>query len=119
MQAQKVTIIPIYPSTHVRSTQGDRWLFAVDDDKIAKYDQKKLVVTGKKGGNMRRKMQLEKYNAYKQEIRHWAEKTGFKMPLGYFAIWFCVPFPKSWEPRKTKCREMLGKPHQNTPDCDN
>jgi Holliday junction resolvase RusA-like endonuclease len=62
---------------------------------------------------------LEKYNAYKEELRWQIAKMGFEMPVGYFAIWFCIPFPASWMPRKTKCREMEGMPHQNTPDCDN
>lgn len=119
MQAKKETEIIIHPSTNVRSTQGDRWLFAVSEEYLQEYDQKKLVETGKAGGNVRRKAQLEKYNAYKQEIRNWVEKTGFKMPSGYFCIRFYIPFPKSWWPRKSKCRQMEGQPHMSTPDLDN
>lgn len=117
MQAKKKTVIPIWPSTHVRSTKGDRWLFAVTDEYLEEYDQKILTETGKPGGNVRRKRQLDKYNAYKQELRDWAERTGFQMPLGHFAIWFCIPIPPSW--RKKKIAANLGKAHQSTPDFDN
>ena len=113
----KTTTIPIWPSTHVRSTQGDRWLFAVSDEYLQEYDEAKLIETGKIGGNLRRKRQLEKYNAYKAELRYWVDRTGFKIPHGYFAIWFCIPIPPSW--RKKKIAENLGNAHQSTPDFDN
>lgn len=113
----KITVLDIVPSTNVRSTQGDRWLFAVSDEYLAEYDLKRLDEKGKIGGNSRRKRQLEKYNAFKKEILFLAEKQGFEMPKGYFAIWFYVPIPKSW--RKKKVQEMLYKPHQNMPDWDN
>lgn len=119
MQAKKVTVIPIHPATNVRSTQGDRWLFAVSDEYLKEYDERKMAATGKMGGNSRRKMQLEKYNAYKQEVSWWAAQNRFQMPVGYFTIWFYIPFPKSWWPRKSKCRQMEGKPHASTPDLDN
>lgn len=117
MQAQKITVIKIQPATNVRSTQGDRWLFSVSDEYLEEYDAKKMAATGKMGGNARRKRQLEKYNAYKEEIRWWAAQNSFQMPTGYFAIWFYVPAPVSW--RKKKRAEMIGKPHMSTPDCDN
>ena len=117
MQPTKITTIPIQAATHCRSTQGDRWLFAVSEDYLKEYDNKKKLITGKMGGNVRRRAQLEKYNSYKAEIRNWAAKTGFKMPLGYFAIVFYIPAPESW--RKKKRDEMVGNPHQSTPDCDN
>ena len=113
----KSTTIPIWPSTNVRSTQGDRWLFAVSDEYLQEYDQRKLEETGKIGGNLRRKRQLEKYNAYKEEIRYWVDKTNFIIPSGYFAIWFYIPYPKSWT--KKKCQQMSGRPHEGTPDLDN
>lgn len=39
------------------------------------------------------------------------------MPLGYFAVWFYVPMPASWRPKKRAQR--LHTVHQNTPDLDN
>ena len=113
----KVTTINIHPSTHVRSTKGDSWLFAVSDEYLIKYDSKRAEEKGKAGGNLRRKRQLEKYNAYKDEIRWWVAKNRFIMPVGYFAIFFYIPAPVSW--RKKKRDELIGMPHQSTPDCDN
>lgn len=117
LEPVKTTIIPIWPSTNVRSTQGDRWLFAVSDEYLEAYDKKKLEETGKIGGNLRRKRQLEKYNAYKEEVAYWVKKKKFTMPTGYFGIWFYIPFPKSWT--KKKCSAMAGRPHLDTPDLDN
>jgi hypothetical protein len=115
----KITELKIEPQTHVRSTKGDSWLFAVSDEYLEEYDQKRVLAdpNAKPGRNLNRKRQLEKYNAYKEELRWLAKKGGFSVPEGYFAIWFCVPYPKSWRPKKV--REMLYTPHQNTPDCDN
>jgi Holliday junction resolvase RusA-like endonuclease len=117
MEAFKITRIPICPQTHVRSTQGDRWLFAVTPEYLAEYDAKKLIEKGRKGGNLRRLTQLKKYNAYKDSIRLWQAANRFKMPLGYFAIWFFIPAPVSW--RKKIMEANIGKPHMSTPDCDN
>lgn len=113
----RITTIPVWPSTNVRSTQGDRWLFAVSDEYLEEFDLRKLEENGKKGGNLRRKRQLEKYNAYKSEIFYWSQKLKFKLPNGYFGVWFYVPFPKSWT--KKKCAKMAAAPHIDTPDLDN
>lgn len=96
----RITVLDIVPSTNVRSTQGDKWLFRVDDDYLKEYDNRKLELTGKRGGNERRKRQLEKYNSFKQEIYNIAEKAMFTMPKGYFAVWFYVPMPSSWRKKK-------------------
>ena len=117
MNPIKITSIPIYPATHVRSTKGDRWLFAVTDEYLIAYDAKIEEQTGKLGGNWRRKRQLDKYNAYKEELRWWVVQNGFKMPTGYFAIWFHVAMPGSWRPKKVALME--GKIHESTPDFDN
>lgn len=113
----KIITIPIVPSTNVRSTQGDRWLFAVSDEYLQERDQKRLVEYGVAGRSLARKRQLEKYNAYKEEIRYWAQKNQFVMPMAYFSIHFKVPFPQSW--RKPRMKAMDGQPHTNTPDTDN
>ena len=115
----KETVIKIEPQTHVRSTKGDSWLFAVTDEYLTEYDQKRVLENpqAKPGRNLNRKRQLEKYNAYKQELSWVVKKQGFTMPHGYFALWFYIPHPPSWRPKKVK--EMLYKPHQSTPDWDN
>lgn len=115
----KTTVLQIEPQTHVRSTRGDRWLFAVTDEYLKGYDRKRVISNpdAKPGRNLNRKRQLEKYNAYKDELRWLANRSGFKVPDGYFAIWFYIPHPQSWG--KKKRQEMIHKPHQSTPDCDN
>ena len=117
MTPTKITTIEICPSTNVRSTQGDRWLFSVSDEYLQKYDERRMELQGKKGRNVTRKRQLDRYNCFKEEMRLLALKQRFEMPLGYFAVWFYVPYPKSW--RKDKIAENLYKPHQSTPDWDN
>lgn len=111
------TIIPIFPSTHVRSTKNEAWLFKVTDEYLEELDNRREVEKGKKGGLLRRKHQLEIHNAHKREIQDWVARSGFKMPLGYMAIWFYVPMPASWRPKKRK--QMLHTVHQTTPDIDN
>lgn len=119
MEPIKVTVIKIEPQTHVRSTKGDSWLFAVSDEYLQEYDLKRVLDNpdAKPGRNLNRKRQLEKYNAYKDEIRYIVKKQGFEMPHGHFALWFYIPHPASWRPKKVM--EMLYKPHQTTPDWDN
>jgi len=115
----KVTVIPIHPSTHVRSTKNEGWLLSdsVTYAYLEKLDNTRLIKKGKKGTLAARKKQLETHNAHKAEIRGWAERNSFVMPLGYFAVWFMVPMPPSWRPKRRA--EMIGKVHQNTPDLDN
>lgn len=115
----KTTIIDIQPSTHVRSTKNEGWLLSekVTYEYLEKLDERRIQSKGKKGTLVARKKQLEIHNAHKQEIREWAVRNEFKMPLGYFAVWFYVPMPPSW--RKPKRAEMLHTVHQNTPDLDN
>lgn len=112
-----ITTIDVHPSTNVRSTQNEGWILRVEDDKLHQYDLKKLAERGKMGGLLRRKNQLVKHNAHKQEIKDWVARNNFVMPHGYFALWFCTPMPISWRPKKRA--EMLYKAHQNTPDIDN
>lgn len=115
----KITTIDIQPSTHVRSTKNEGWLLAdsVSYEYLDKLDNERIFKKGKKGTLAARKKQLEIHNAHKKEIRDWAIRNDFKMPLGYFAAWFYVPMPPSWRPKKRA--EMIYTVHQNTPDLDN
>jgi len=92
-------------------------MFAVSEEYIKGYDQKRIETHGRPGRNLTRKRQLDRYKKYKEEISAWALQHNFEMPKGYFAVWFFIPFPKSW--RKPKCASMLYKPHTSTPDWDN
>jgi len=122
----KETVIDIHPSTHVRSTKNEGWLLAdgvtyeylemLDDRKLEK-DIRAGKENPKRGTLAARKKQLEIHNAHKQEIRDWAARHEFKMPLGHAAVWFYVPMPPSW--RTKKRAEMIYTVHQNTPDLDN
>lgn len=119
MNPIKITVIPIFPSTHVRSTKNEGWLMSekVTYEYLQGLDLKRLLSRGKKGTLAARKKQLEVHNGHKQEIRDWVVRNGFKMPLGNFAVWFYVPMPESWRPKKRN--EMLHTVHQSTPDLDN
>jgi Holliday junction resolvase RusA-like endonuclease len=115
----KETVIDIHPSTHVRSTKNEGWLLA--ENVTYKYleglDQRRLDEKGKKGTLAARKKQLEINKAHKDEIKEWVIRNNFKMPLGHSAVWFYVPMPKSWRPKKRL--EMIYTVHQSTPDLDN
>lgn len=115
----KETFLDIYPSTHVRSTKNEGWLLAdtVSYEYLDKLDEKRLITHGKRGTLAARKKQLEVNRAHKEEIKSWVIRNEFTMPLGYFAVWFYVPMPKSW--RAKKRAEMLHTAHQSTPDLDN
>lgn len=113
----KTTVIPIHAATHVRTTRGEYWILKAEDEYLNKLDTRKLLETGKAGGLLRRKRQLYKAAQHKEELMFWVRKEDFKMPLGYFAIWFYVPMPPSW--RQSKIDKFKHKPHQNMPDIDN
>jgi Holliday junction resolvase RusA-like endonuclease len=115
----KVTVLKIEPQTHVRSTQGDKWLFAVSDKYLEQYDQKRVLndPNAKPGRNFNRKRQLEKYNSYKEELRWIAKKQEFVLPSGCFSIHFNIPMPKSWRPKERSLR--VNTKHTSKPDCDN
>lgn len=119
MKAIKETVIPIHPSTHVRSTKNEGWLMSdgVSYSYLEALDLKRLATHGKKGTLAARKKQLEIHNMHKREIMDWVVRNEFKMPLGYFAVWFYVPMPPSWRDKKRK--EMIYTVHQSTPDLDN
>lgn len=119
MTPVKITVIDILPSTHVRSTKNEEWLMSdnVTYEYLEALDKKRILKKGKKGTLAARKKQLEIHNAHKREIQDWAIRNEFKMPWGHSAVWFYVPMPASWRPKKRA--EMLYTVHQNTPDLDN
>lgn len=115
----KVTTLKIQAQSHVRSTKGDSWLFAVSDEYLEEYDKKRALISpdAKVGRNLNRKRQLEKYNAYKEELRWIAKKQDFSLPNGCFSIHFNIPMPQSWRPKKRL--QMANTKHTSKPDCDN
>lgn len=113
----KTTVIPIHPCTHVRTTRGEYWIMKADEEYLQKLDTRRMLEKGKNGGLVRRRRQLDKAESHKQELLFWVASNGFKMPLGYFAMWFYVPMPPSW--RESKRKKMKYTIHQNMPDIDN
>lgn len=97
----------ITPQTHVRATKGDAICFRIPEKTlIEKYPRL-----------YKRKMQLEKYNKYKAELRGEAARVGFVMPVGNAWIKFYMPMPQSWS-KKKKLR-MNFMPKQSMPDLSN
>lgn len=97
----------ICPSTHTRSTKGDAICFRVPEE-VSKVKYPSLY---------KRRMQLEKYNNYKKELRLEAERVGFEMPLSNIWIKFYMPMPKSWG--KKKRIQMNFEPKKSMPDLSN
>src|SRR5690348_3757777 len=104
VSVQKKTILPITPQTHVRATQGDRWLFRIQRDKLRPASYKRLL-------------RLERYNDYKATLKSVARSKHFTLPEQGAHIIFYIPIPKSWKEYKKK--EMHMKLHCQKPDVDN
>lgn len=104
MPIQRKYVFNITPRSHVRSTQGDSWVFRIPEHKL-------------RPASLVRKKQLERYNAYKLAISSIAkEKKFYIMPAGT-SITFFFPVPASWS-KKKKARYHL-QPHLQRPDLDN
>ena len=93
----------ISPQTHVRATQGDAILFRIPKEK-------------RQPGSQKRVERLEKYNAYKEELRSVAKGKQFEIPECGAHIKFFIPVPKSWY--HTKKAKFHMQPHQANPDID-
>lgn len=106
----------IHPCTHVRTTKNEGWIMKSTEEYLEKLDAKR-VSEGKFGAFVKRRRQLEKYAAYKEEVAWLAKKIGYIQPRKDFAIIFYIPMPPSW--RKKKINEMDGTSHENVPDFDN
>jgi len=65
----------------------------------------------------KRRLQLEKYNKYKEELKQEAQRIGFEMPHCNTWIKFFMPMPASWS-KKKKAR-MNFEPKQSMPDLSN
>lgn len=103
--------------TYVRTLHTQYWILQASDEYINELDESRIAKDGKRGRLINRKRQMERFVQFKTDVREWAARNGFKMPHGYFAMWFYVPMPKSWKGKKR--RQMLYTMHQSTPDLDN
>lgn len=103
----KIVRLFITPSTHIRSTKGDGICFRIPEKiLIVKYPRL-----------YKRKMQLEKYNKYKDDLLIEAVRVGFEMPMSGIWIKFYMPMPQSWS--KKKKAQMNFAPKQSMPDLSN
>jgi Holliday junction resolvase RusA-like endonuclease len=108
--------LKVQPTTHVRVTQGDRWIFASTDEYLKSYDQKKGART------FNRKMQLVRSNEGRKELSYVSKRDGFKLDAGSYIIVFMKHMPKSWKKgiRKEGKRDLNAwKPMKSKPDIDN
>lgn len=101
---KKIVRFDITPQTHVRATQGDRWLFRIPRDKLRPPSFKRLL-------------RLEKYNEYKSSLRELSKIKQFIFPNQGCWIRLYFPCPESWS--KKKKRQYHSSPHMNKPDVDN
>lgn len=106
MSENKIRLF-ITPQTHVRSTKGDAICFRIPE----------AVSKVKYPSVYKRKMQLEKYNKYKDDLRFEALRVGFEMPLSNIWIKFYMPMPKGWSNKKKT--QMNFEPKKSMPDLDN
>jgi Holliday junction resolvase RusA-like endonuclease len=78
-----------------------------------------------KPAGLARKLRIEMYNVYKEELRLAAFEAGFRLakeydaiPEGYYMhVIFYIPVSKSW--KKWKKEQMHLKQHRQQPDRDN
>lgn len=107
MAEKKIVRMFITPQTHVRSTKGDAVCFRIPEE-VSKVKYPSLY---------KRKMLLERYNKYKQDLREEAARVGFEMPCSGIHIKFYMPMPQSWSKKKKAKMNFEGK--QSMPDLSN
>lgn len=100
----KTYILNITPQTNVRSTQNDGVLFRIPEENL-------------RPAGLKRKLRLEKYNRYKEDLFDLALEQGFTIPDEYFHVIFYIPVRKTF--RKWKKEALHLRPHKVMPDGDN
>jgi len=106
----------VQPHTHVRVTQGDRWIFASTDEYLQEYDKRK----GSRSFN--RKQQLVRSNEHRKEIIWVSKRDGFDLGAGSYIMVFMKHMPKTWKKgvRKPGKRDLMAwQPMCAKPDIDN
>lgn len=104
MPRRKVTVFRITPQPAVRINQGDSIFFRIPEDQLREE-------------GLKRKLRLQKYNEYKNDLRLIAEFLKYSLEPAGTHIEFYLPVSKSWRPGKKAAHH--DKPHQNKPDVDN
>jgi Holliday junction resolvase RusA-like endonuclease len=121
MEILKEYFIPILPTPALRiNTSGGTgtgvWVLKCTDEYLKEYDKKRLM-TGKQGYTYRKKKQIEKYYAFKDELAFWFKKNKIEPPYKNFSIQFRLPIGDSIRPKIAESR--VGKDHEQRPDVDN
>jgi Holliday junction resolvase RusA-like endonuclease len=104
---KKIVRLFITPRTHVRSTQKDRLCFQIPEE----------TLINEYPNLYKRKLQIERYNVYKKELRMEADRIGFELPTDGAWIRFYIPMPRKWS--KKKKAKMAFEPHKTRPDASN
>lgn len=135
----KKIILNITPQTRVTSTQRDKILFRIPQDCPVscglprRHKDQPLIEKTLKNGNvkmvrygcphslslegLRRKLRLEKYNQYKEDLIDVALDKNFFLPEYNAAVTFFLPVSPSWTKKKKKAYHF--KLHRIKPDIDN
>lgn len=121
MQIIREYFIPILPTPALRiNASGGKgtgvWVLKCSDEYLKKYDENRKM-DGKQGYTYRKKKQIEKYYAFKDELAYWFKKNGIEIPYKNFSIQFRLPIGKSVRAKEVANR--VGKDHEVRPDVDN
>ena len=118
-------ILPITPFTNVRTTQNSKILFRIplicskgrSKKGCVKYHRTGLCKHTLSESGRRTRARLEKYRAYKTELKNLCDERSFTLPGYGFAFYFYFPMPLKWSNKKKKL--FHGQPHFAEPDIDN
>lgn len=108
--------LKVTPGTHVRVTQGDKWIFKSEDDYLKDYDLRKGSRT------FDRKQQLVRSNNHRDKLRWQCKKDNFDLKCGQYIMVFMKHMPKTWKKgiRKPGKRDLMAwQPMTSRPDIDN
>jgi hypothetical protein len=107
--------LKVQPASHLRVTQGDKWIRASTDEYLKSYDDRKG------GRTLSRKRQLVKAIESTKELQWVAKRDNFSMGSNFIMV-FMKHCPASWKKgiRKPGKRDfMVWQPMKNRPDVDN
>lgn len=122
---QDKIIFLIHPQTHIRSTQGDTFLFRIPMECKRLKGEKPCAAFRKTGHcdhvlsleGRQRKAKLDRYNKYKDDLKTLAYHHRFTLPVCGLGLYFFVPMPPSWSAKKKAA--MHGQMKLSKPDIDN
>lgn len=134
---ERSIFFPVEPQSALRSVRTQLWLTRITEEQALELEQQyqqgfnklgkaywwkagkdgKIKVLKSPPNYVRTKKYLDKYMAYKDELRDKAQRVGFIMPEDAFFMWYFMPMPRTWT--KKKKAAMAFTMHKSTKDCDN